>query len=100
MTFRYKKNSEVMAKGEARKCWETCKTEYVDTCCRLGEVLLAFSNGILMLVAFGTPFWVEQVFHDQPSQRKYHSGLWQNCTELLGCSGLALIGPSERGIVV
>ena len=89
-----------MAKGEAKKCWETCKSEYVDTFCRLGEVLLAFSNGLLMLVAFGTPFWVEQVFHDdQPSQHTYHSGLWQNCTELLGCSALPLNAPSEWGNV-
>ena len=89
-----------MAKGEANKCWETCKSEYVDTFCRLGEVLLAFSNGLLMLVAFGTPFWVEQVFHDdQPSQHTYHSGLWQNCTVLLGCSAIPLSAPSERGNV-
>ena len=88
-----------MAKGEAKRCWETCKSEYVDTFCRLGEVLLAFSNGLLMLVAFGTPFWVEQVFHDdQPSQHTYHSGLWQNCTEL-SCSAIPLSAPSERGNV-
>ena len=90
---------------QKEKWWGTCKREYLDTLFRLGEVLLAFSSGVMMVVAFGTPYWVEQSF---PSGRGkggevqennlYHSGLWQNCTPTIGCESIGLNAASESRV--
>lgn len=89
---------DMAVKTEAKKCVDSFKTEYADTVCRVGEVLLAFFSGILTVVTFGTGFWLESksVSGKDPT---FHFGLWQNCssvTELGGCTTLPLKGPSEQ----
>lgn len=85
---------------EVRRCGGTFREEYADNMCRVGEVLLSFTSGILTLVTFGTGFWllakrhtVEGVaYHDG-----YHLGLWQNCTISVTsvCENISLSGPGR-----
>lgn len=88
-------------KTEAKKCVDSFKTEYADTVCRVGEVLLAFSSGILTVVTFGTGFWLQSK-SISGKDHTYHFGLWQNCSDQIvdtdegGCSTLPLKGPSEQ----
>lgn len=84
------------------KWWKSCQQEYAGTVFRLGEVFLAFTSGLMMLVAFGTPYWVEQSFPSAGGvgggadlAAQYHSGLWQNCTLSRGCQSIGLSAPSE-----
>lgn len=35
--------------------------EHSQSLCRLGEVFLSFGSGVLTIVCFGSPFWVDQV---------------------------------------
>ena len=92
-----------MASAEARKCWARFVSEYSDALCRLGEVLLAFSSGVLTFVTFGTAFWLEESYGDGASAtlQRRHSGLWQNCTVKPvtedGCRAISLSGPSTCG---
>lgn len=87
-------------KTEAKKFVNNFKTEYADTVCRVGEVLLAFSNGILTVVTFGTGFWLQSK-SVSGKDATYHFGLWQNCSDQIvgaddsGCNTLPLKGPSE-----
>ena len=80
----------------ARRCVDNCQTEYGDTVCRVAEVLLAFSSGILTVVTFGTGYWLQSrtISDDGPH---YHSGLWQNCSSVVGggCKTIPLNGPSK-----
>lgn len=83
-----------------------CEYEFTDSLCRLGEVLLAFSSGVLTMVTFGTPYWLvrEPETSNDEDLVAYHFGLWQNCTvvDARVCSGLPLKGdavPSEQGTV-
>ena len=80
-------------RNETRRCLGIFKTEYADTCCRIGEVLLAFSSGLLTVATFGTSFWLEAKDKDN----SYHQGLWQNCSDFStnGCRTLPLNGPSK-----
>ena len=77
-----------------KEYFKNCGSEYGETFCRLGEVLLAFSSGVLTLVAFGTSHWLEppavSVTDAVP-----HSGLWQTCTDDV-CTTIPLSAPSER----
>ena len=91
-----------MATAERPK--SCCEYEFTDSLCRLGEVLLAFSSGVLTMVTFGTPYWMvrEPATSNSPDEVSYHLGLWQNCTvvDTSVCSGLPLRAasvPSERG---
>ena len=82
-------------RAEAKRCVENFKSEYADTFCRIGEVLLSFSSGILTVVTFGTSFWLKTTTE---KGNVYHSGLWQNCTVSLSgsnCNTLGLTGPGE-----
>lgn len=36
-------------------------TEHSQSLCRLGEVFLSFGSGVLTIVCFGSPFWIEKV---------------------------------------
>ena len=86
--------------SEREKCWDTYRREYLDTFCRLGEVFLAFANGLLILVTFGTPYWVQlgdSVESDtvQREQVLYHAGLWQNCSVADGCQRIPMKTESE-----
>lgn len=84
------------AKAGAKKCVDNFQAEYADTVCRVGEVLLSFSSGILTVVTFGTGFWLQS--RDEGSSPLYHFGLWQNCSYGVvdgGCKTLPLNGPSE-----
>ncbi len=93
-------------RSHSGKCWVACKREYAATFFRLGEVFLAFGSGVMMLVTFGTPYWVEQSF---PVSRgsgggveeaaMFHSGLWQNCTPSQGCQSIGISAPSECACV-
>lgn len=47
--------------------------EHSQTLCRLGEVFLAFASGVLTVVSFGSPFWIEN------GTSVDHQGLWQEC---------------------
>ena len=83
-----------------------CEGELTDSLCRLGEVLLAFSSGVLTMVTFGTPYWLarEPETSNDAEQAAYHLGLWQNCTvvDTKVCIGLPLRGsavPSKPGTV-
>ena len=75
-----------------------CEYEFTDSLCRLGEVLLAFSSGVLTMVTFGTPYWMvrEPQTSNDADEVSYHLGLWQNCTVLdtKVCTGLPLRGDS------
>ena len=75
----------------SRSC---CEYEFTDSLCRLGEVLLAFSSGVLTMVTFGTPFWMvrEPEASNSADVVAYHMGLWQNCTviDTSVCRGLPL----------
>lgn len=93
---------KIMAmRNEARRCLDTFKSEYADTFCRIGEVLLSFASGILTVVTFGTGFWLQATFQgtsqESPPVNSYHFGLWQNCSALAtsDCSTIPLKGPSE-----
>lgn len=70
-----------MGMSAARRWVDSCRREHAESCCRLWEVTLAFSNGVLTLVAFGTPYWVEYEAQSQADaqQRTFHEGLWQRC---------------------
>lgn len=70
-------------KKETQIWFDYCKYEYADTFCRLGEVLLSFSSGVLLLVTFGSSYWMEH------AQDQSHSGLWQKCAQ--DCHSLPLI---------
>ena len=88
-----------MASAEAKKCWARFVSEYSDVFCRLGEVLLAFSSGVLTFATFGTAYWIEEEVSDTstPGARR-HSGLWQNCSSLdTTCHSIPLSGPSKLG---
>ena len=57
-------------------CPQTAKNwwaEHSQTLCRLGEVFLAFGSGVLTIVSFGSPFWIEG------GETFDHVGLWQEC---------------------
>ena len=83
------------ARREARGVLDTCRVEYADTFCRLGEVFLSFSSGILLLVTFGSSYWLSLSLK---GGKDYHSGLWQNCTSQTGdCSTLPLTAPGAPG---
>lgn len=90
-----------MASVEAKKCWARFVSEYSDALCRLGEVLLAFSSGVLTFATFGTAYWIEEELSDKAAPgAKRHSGLWQNCTTLdTTCHSMPLSGPSKSGDV-
>ena len=64
---------------EARLCADHFREEYADTMCRVGEVLLSFTCGVLTLVTFGTSFWLQAEIQAGEGVG-YHFGLWQNCT--------------------
>ena len=84
-------------RNEARRCVDTFKTEYSDTVCRIGEVLLSFGSGILTVVTFGTSFWL-QATDKKDSTSLFHHGLWQNCSSETGdsvCNTLPLSGDSK-----
>lgn len=77
-----------MATAPKRACVEY---EFTDSLCRLAEVLLAFTNGVLTMLTFGTPYWmVREPEATDSDQTVYHLGLWQNCTVLDSCHGLPL----------
>ena len=89
-----------MASAEAKKCWARFVSEYSDTFCRLGEVLLAFASGVLTFVTFGTAYWVVEGVDGgniQDFTEKLHSGLWQICTVApdpeAHCEAAPLSGP-------
>jgi hypothetical protein len=86
-------------KKSTGKCVDSFHTEYGDTVCRVGEVLLAFSSGILTVVTFGTGFWLQsKSVSDDDDSLLYHFGLWQNCSSKVvegGCVILPLNGPSK-----
>ncbi len=85
-----------MARREAKGFLDHFKSEYADTLCRIGEVLLSFSSGVLTVVTFGTAFWLQGIASKE-EQSSYHSGLWQHCptgTDSV-CKTLPLSGPSE-----
>ena len=67
---------------EAKNWW----AEHSQALCRLGEIFLAFSSGVLTVVSFGSPFWIE----NETSQID-HEGLWQECrtTPTAHCSSLS-----------
>ena len=90
-----------MASTEARKCWARFVAEYSDALCRVGEVLLAFSSGVLTFATFGTAYWIEEEVNDDGGANSLrHSGLWQNCSSLdNNCHTLSLSGPRTCGIV-
>ena len=81
---------------EARRCTDTFKEEYADNMCRIGEVLLSFTSGILTLVTFGTGFWLQAKKHTGKGFA-YHLGLWQNCTVSVTsvCENISLSGPGK-----
>ena len=82
------------ARAEVKRCLSVFKSEYADTCCRVGEVLLSFFSGVLTIVTFGTAFWKEARPDALSSDCRFHSGLWQTCnTE--SCKTLLLSGPSQ-----
>lgn len=61
----------------ALSCPQSAKNwwaEHSQALCRLGEVLLAFASGVLTIVSFGSPFWIE---NEQGTLD--HEGLWQEC---------------------
>lgn len=81
----------------AKRCADSCNHEYTDSLCRLAEVLLAFASGVLTMVTFGTPYWLERGSEvGDTKDEHYHLGLWQNCTTV-GCTGLPMKGPSVPG---
>ena len=76
-------------------------SETAEACCRLWEVALAFSNGVLTLVAFGTPYWVERLTQSDAGaeERAFHEGLWQKCpsdSSIVDCKVLPLVMPGWR----
>ena len=78
--------------------FEACRYEYIDSLCRLGEVLLAFASFVFTMVTFGTPFWLARGSPvDDVEQLHYHMGLWQNCTVLESCKALPLTGSAVPG---
>lgn len=81
----------------AKRCLDNCQAEYGDTVCRVGEVLLAFSSGILTVVTFGTGYWLQSRTVSD-SGPLYHYGLWQNCSSLKveSCTTIPLNGPSKK----
>ena len=83
---------------EARRCLDKFKLEYADTLCRVGEVLLSFSSGILTVVTFGTAFWLQATVNkSDPEMVGYHQGLWQNCTNPIGPNGCETISLNAPG---
>jgi len=80
----------------AKRCADSCNYEYTDSLCRLAEVLLAFASGVLTMVTFGTPYWLERGSEVSDTDH-YHLGLWQNCTILGGCTRMPMKGPSVPG---
>ena len=89
-------------RSEAMKCAAYFRSEYADTLCRTGEVLLSFSSGILTVVTFGTAYWLQAVSEgvdEKTTVNRYHYGLWQNCTSSLSstaCENLPLTGASKQ----
>lgn len=88
-------------RNEARRFVDNFKSEYADTLCRVGEVMLSFTSGILTLVTFGTAYWLQVTSNStnpkDPVVKLFHHGLWQNCTDSAtsSCKALPLSGPSE-----
>ena len=82
------------ARAEVKRCLSVFKSEYADTYCRVGEVLLSFFSGVLTIVTFGTAYWQEARPEEAlSSDCRFHSGLWQICnTE--SCNTLPS-GPSQ-----
>lgn len=82
---------------EAVRCVDIYKAEYAENMCRVGEVLLSFSSGILTLVTFGTGFWLQaKKSISGESVPTFHYGLWQNCSISGGttsCTTIPLNGP-------
>ena len=91
-----------MSSAEARKCWARFVSEYSDALCRIGEVLLAFSSGVLTFATFGTAYWQESAGDDSSNpEAMRHSGLWQNCSKLgASCSTIPLTGPGTSSTQV
>jgi len=81
----------------AKRCADSCNYEYTDSLCRLAEVFLAFASGVLTMVTFGTPYWLERGSEVGSDTDHYHLGLWQNCTILGGCTRMPMKGPSVPG---
>ena len=91
-----------MAASSKRRSRSCCEYEFTDSLCRLGEVLLAFSSGVLTMVTFGTPYWMVREPEEGEAaagETVYHLGLWQNCTvvDTSVCHGLPLSAASVPG---
>ena len=62
-----------MARFSCPRAAKNWWAEHSQTLCRLGEVFLAFGSGVLTIVSFGSPFWIEG------GKDFDHQGLWQEC---------------------
>lgn len=87
-----------MAARVGRWYGAVCQYECTDSLCRLGEILLAFASGVLTMVTFGTPYWLEKLSEaaDLDSE-EFHQGLWQRCTFLESCKSLPVRATSVPG---